>query len=164
MNWEGAIYGEIVLNIGVGHDFQSSCIEIGRARLPVVPIGSVMSSALATEVSHPHTNLSGWKPRPRECAFDTTGSRALPISLIHCRDHYGDVRPQTGDDAHRKLALLNVCRKSWPSILMILHISWRRERMRSPIRSPRVSERAARWARENSEAGFAPASFAGSSG
>ncbi len=55
-----------------------------------------MSSALAAEVSDPHANLSGWKPALREDEFGTTGSRALPILPIHCRDRGSDVRAQPG--------------------------------------------------------------------
>ena len=44
-----------------------------------------------------------------------------------------------------KLARLMDWRKSSPFISMGMHISARRERMRSPMRSPRVCSRAARW-------------------
>ena len=45
---------------------------------------------------------------------------------------------------HAKLARLMDWRKSAPFISTEMHISARRERMRSPMRSPRVCSRAAR--------------------
>src|SRR5208283_5489288 len=57
-----------------------------------------------------------------------------------------EVRPQP------KLALLNFCRKSGPSIFTMRHISCNRERIRSPIRSPSVSSRAAARAGESDRA------------
>src|ERR1700756_1604325 len=46
--------------------------------------------------------------------------------------------------SYPNLALLARCRKSAPRISMGTHISDSRERMRSPMRSPRVSSRVAR--------------------
>src|ERR1700733_9089421 len=60
-----------------------------------------------------------------------------------------------GKRDYRKLALRNFWRKSSPSILITRHISCRRERMRSPMRSPRVSLRVAALAADR--APFAPA-------
>src|SRR5882762_6829266 len=57
---------------------------------------------------------------------------------------------QLSDLAYRKLALFMVWRKSAPRSSTTRHISCRRERIRSPIRSPRVSPAVARRARVNS--------------
>jgi hypothetical protein len=47
---------------------------------------------------------------------------------------------------HAKLARATLCRKSLPRISTTTHISCSRESMRSPIRSPSVSSRIARFA------------------
>src|SRR5271167_4000690 len=79
---------------------------------------------------------------------DDAEKREVPrLALAFARGGARDDR--VGRIAYPKLALLNFCRKSGPSIFTMRHISWRRERMRSPMRSPRVSSRTAARAGDN---------------
>lgn len=84
------------------------------------------------------TGLHGRTVTPR--AADCPGTRARPVRR--------GPENKPGNSCYWKLARRTVCRKSCPSIRIETHISWSRERIRSPIRSPSVSSRMARTAAE----------------